>query len=74
MSDRLLPITPKKALTKLKRAGFLEHRQRGSHMVLKHPDGRRVVLPMHSGELPRGTLQAIAIHQAQLSAEEWNYL
>ena len=74
MSTRLLPITPKNALRKLKGAGFLEHHQRGSHLVLKHPDGRMVVLPMHSREIPRGTLYAIVVHQAQLSVEEWNDL
>jgi len=45
MSPRLLPITPREALRKLKRGGFLEHHQRGSHLVLKHTDGRMVVLP-----------------------------
>lgn len=74
MSPRLLPITPKNALRKLKGTGFLEHHQRGSHLVLKHPDGRMVVLPMHSREIPRGTLYAIVVHQAQLSVEEWNDL
>jgi predicted RNA binding protein YcfA (HicA-like mRNA interferase family) len=45
MSDRLSSITSQKALRKLKKAGFQEHHQRGSHLVLKHSDGRIVVLP-----------------------------
>jgi predicted RNA binding protein YcfA (HicA-like mRNA interferase family) len=41
--------------------GFIEHRQRGtSHLVLKHPDGRRTVVPIHPGyDIPKGTLRAI---------------
>jgi predicted RNA binding protein YcfA (HicA-like mRNA interferase family) len=35
----------------LKRAGFEEVRQKGSHVFLKHPDGRRTVVPVHAGEL-----------------------
>ncbi len=72
MTERLSAITPKKALRKLKRAGFIEHHQRGSHLVLKHPDGRMVVLPIHSKDIPRGTLYTIVVHQAQLTIEEWN--
>jgi len=74
MSSRLLPITPRNALRKLKRAEFVEAHQRGSHLVLKHIDGRMVVLPMHSRDLPIGTLYAIVVHQAKLSIEEWNNL
>lgn len=38
MSDRLLSITAKKALKKLKKAGFIEHHQKGSHLILKHSE------------------------------------
>jgi len=36
-----------KALTK---SGFETLRQRGSHVFLKHSDGRATVVPVHSGE------------------------
>lgn len=74
MSNKLPSITPKKALRKLKKAGFIESHQRGSHLVLKHSDGRMVVLPMHSQDIPTGTLYAIVIHQAKLTLEEWKNL
>ncbi|MGK7883363.1 MAG: type II toxin-antitoxin system HicA family toxin [Crocosphaera sp.] len=74
MSDRLSSITSKKALKKLKKAGFSKHHQRGSHLVLKHSDGRMVVLPIHSNDIPKGTLYNIIVHQAKLSIEEWNNL
>ncbi len=74
MSERLSSITPKKALRKLKKAGFFEHHQRGSHLVLKHSDGRMIVLPFHSKDIPRGTLYTIIIYQAKLTIEDWNNL
>ena len=74
MSDKLSAITAKKALRKLKKAGFIENHQKGSHLVLEHSDGRMVVLPMHSKDIPIGTLYAIVIHQAKLSLEEWKNL
>lgn len=41
--------------------GFFEHRQRRtSHLVMKHNDGRRTVVPIHSNkDIPKGTLSAI---------------
>ncbi len=74
MSNKLSSITAKKALKKLKKAGFIENHQRGSHLVLKHFDGRMVVLPMHSNDIPTGTLYAIVVHQAKLSLEQWKNL
>lgn len=53
-----------KALAKI---GFLPVRQRGSHVFLKHPDGRRTVVPMHS-EVNKSTLQDI-LAQTKLDKE-----
>ena len=74
MSNKLSSITPKKALKKLKKAGFIEHHQRDSHLVLKHNDGRMVILPMHSKDIPKGTLYSIIIHQAKLTLRKWKIL
>lgn len=74
MRDRLSSITSKKALRKFKKVGFTEHPQRGSHLVLKHSDGRMVVLPIHSNDIPRGTLYNIIVHQARLNIDQWNNL
>ncbi len=43
--------------------------QRGSHVKLRHADGRTVIVPMHR-ELARGTLRSI-FRQADFSAEEF---
>jgi predicted RNA binding protein YcfA (HicA-like mRNA interferase family) len=44
----------------LNRIGFQPIRQKGSHLIMKHPDGRSTVIPMHPGEdLGRGILLEI---------------
>ena len=45
----------KEVLRFLKRKGFIEKRQSGSHLILQNPKtGMRTVLPIHPGDLPRG--------------------
>lgn len=44
----------------LEKAGFTTARVRGSHHVLRHPDGRTVAVPVHPGrDVPPGTLRNI---------------
>ncbi len=38
----------------LKTAGYREKRQTGSHLILVHPTRRMLVVPAHTGDLPRG--------------------
>lgn len=47
---QLPTLTGKEIVSILKKAGFVVERQRGSHVFLKHPDGRATVVPVHSGE------------------------
>jgi predicted RNA binding protein YcfA (HicA-like mRNA interferase family) len=57
-----LPIVKSNDLVRaLERLGFFKHRQRSSsHLIMVHVDGRRTVIPMHSGkDVPKGTLKAI---------------
>jgi len=56
----------------LERAGFFIHHQRGSHATLKHSDDpiRRVTIPVHNGDLPRGTVLVI-VRQAGMTAEDF---
>jgi predicted RNA binding protein YcfA (HicA-like mRNA interferase family) len=63
-------VSSRKLVAALKRAGFVEDHQRGSHLHLWHPL-RRVMLtvPMHTGDLPKGTLRAI-LKQAGLTDEQ----
>jgi predicted RNA binding protein YcfA (HicA-like mRNA interferase family) len=68
-----MPHKAKEVLRKLKRAGFEERRQSGSHLVLRHEDGRQTYLPMHSGDVPMGTFRSI-LKQAGLIEEEFRDL
>lgn len=43
-------LTGKEIISLLKKAGFIIERQRGSHVFLRHPDGRTTVVPVHPGE------------------------
>ena len=56
-----LPVVKAKQLLKtLIKLGFCKHHQAGSHIQLKHPDGRRTTVPCHpSHEIRPGTLKAI---------------
>jgi predicted RNA binding protein YcfA (HicA-like mRNA interferase family) len=54
----------------LERAGFEVVRQRGSHIRMKHDDGRVVTVPVHAGQdIGRGLLRKI-LRDAELSREQ----
>jgi len=58
---RLHPVSAEKLIKALSKLGFKPVRQRGSHIILKHADGRVTVVPMHRGEeISRGLLRRIA--------------
>jgi predicted RNA binding protein YcfA (HicA-like mRNA interferase family) len=58
----------------LKRAGWYEVSQRGSHLRLRHDDHpAELQIPMHRGDVPKGTLMAL-IKQAGLSQTEFREL
>jgi predicted RNA binding protein YcfA (HicA-like mRNA interferase family) len=54
-----MPYKSDEVLRKLKRAGFVEKRRAGSHIVLRHPDGRQTYVAMHPGDIPSGTFRSI---------------
>jgi predicted RNA binding protein YcfA (HicA-like mRNA interferase family) len=64
-------VTGAEVVKVLKRAGFVFHHQRGSHVYLKHvEERRRVSVPVHSGhDLPPGTLAGI-LDDAGLTVEQ----
>ncbi len=45
------PTNPDRVIATLTRLGFQIVRRKGSHVVLKHPDGRITVVPVHPGEV-----------------------
>jgi len=49
-------LSGKQVLAALARLGFVEIHRKGSHLKMKHPDGRIVVFPFHD-EVDRYTLR-----------------
>ena len=67
---RLPRVTGKEIIRTLQKAGFAVDRTRGSHVFLKHPDGRATAVPVHSGEtLGPGLLRSI-LRDTKLSVED----
>ena len=67
-----LPILKARELVAaLQKAGFETIRQKGSHVRLKHADGRVVTIPVHPGEdIGRGLLRKI-LRDAELSRDDF---
>jgi predicted RNA binding protein YcfA (HicA-like mRNA interferase family) len=60
MPHALPAVSGAKLVKALERAGFTVIRISGSHHVMRHPDGRTVVVPVHAGrDMPKGTLRNI---------------
>jgi predicted RNA binding protein YcfA (HicA-like mRNA interferase family) len=68
-----MPFKARDVISKLFRAGFKQKRQSGSHVVLRHDDGRQTYVPVHTGDVPYGTLRSI-LKQAELTMEEFKNL
>jgi predicted RNA binding protein YcfA (HicA-like mRNA interferase family) len=75
MSPKLPRVDCRQLVRALKRAGFEEQRQRGSHLHLRRAsDGKRVTVPVHQGRtVPVGTLRAI-LRDADISVDEFREL
>jgi predicted RNA binding protein YcfA (HicA-like mRNA interferase family) len=75
MSPKLPRVEGRQVVQALRRAGFEEQRQRGSHLHLRRQsDGKRVTVPVHQGQtIPIGTLRAI-LRDADLGVEEFREL
>lgn len=72
MNERLPALTARDVIRALERAGFVVSRTSGSHCRLIHKldPARKITVPVHSGDLKRGTLRAI-IGQAGLTVAEF---
>jgi predicted RNA binding protein YcfA (HicA-like mRNA interferase family) len=72
--SKLPSLTGAEVIKVLQRLDFTVVRVRGSHNILAHPDGRRTVIPVHSGEtLGIGLLSQI-LRDCQLTKEEFKKL
>jgi len=56
---KLPRITPKRLIAVLLKQRFFVDRQRGSHVIVRHPDGRSASIPLHAHDMRLGTLKGI---------------
>jgi len=75
MSDGIPRVRCDDLVRVLKKAGFVEKRQKGSHLTMwRGSDKRRVTIPIHPGrEVPIGTLRSI-LRDADISADDFRAL
>ncbi|MFN6539554.1 MAG: type II toxin-antitoxin system HicA family toxin [Nostoc sp. EkiNYC01] len=67
-------VTGHEVIAALSKVGFEVARVRGSHHIMIHTDGRRTVVPVHSGEtIGRGLLAQI-LRDCQISREDFREL
>jgi len=67
---RLPVLTSKKIIEILKKKGFVLERSKGSHRIYyNEKTKKRVIVPFHKKDLPKGTLIEI-LKQAGISKEE----
>lgn len=72
--SRLPAVKPRQLIRALEREGFRVVRQSGSHVVLRREDPRRrVTVPVHSRDIPTGTLHGI-LRDAGISPERFRTL
>ena len=68
---KLPQISAEELISFLKKNGFEEIRQRGSHKYLRHPDGRATVVPIHHGrDIGKGLLRKI-LNEIEIEREEF---
>jgi predicted RNA binding protein YcfA (HicA-like mRNA interferase family) len=69
---KLPSLTALKVVRALKRAGFVEDRQKGSHLILIHPVTRaRTVVPVHRGRTIKESLLRAIVRDADLSIDRF---
>ncbi len=62
-------LSGRQILAALTRLGFVEVHRKGSHVKMKHPDGRVIIVPFHD-EVDRYTLKG-ALRDADVELEHF---
>jgi predicted RNA binding protein YcfA (HicA-like mRNA interferase family) len=66
---KLPPLSGRQVVAALQRLGFEEIHRKGSHVKMKHPDGRLIVFPFHD-EVDRFTLKG-ALRDGDVMIEDF---
>ena len=68
--SKIPALTSQKVIRILRQRGFILDHSSGSHMIYYHPETkRRVTVPFHRRDIPRGTLMSI-LKQAGIERED----
>jgi len=67
--SKLPACSGREAVRAFEKVGYVLDHQTGSHMILRHPSGRRLTVPDYR-ELAKGTLRAL-IRQAGLTVDQF---
>ena len=71
MNGKLPLLDGNEVIKILNKFGFESIRQKGSHVYLKHKDGRCTVVPLHPGrDIGRGLMKRI-LNETEISREEF---
>ena len=71
MIDAINPLPARKVIRALENIGFRQIRQKGSHLFMRHPDGRTTLITIHPGErIGKGMIRKI-INDAELTRDGW---
>jgi predicted RNA binding protein YcfA (HicA-like mRNA interferase family) len=62
-------LSGRQVVSALSRLGFIEVHRKGSHVKMKHADGRLIVFPFHD-EIDRFTLKG-ALRDAEIEIEDF---
>jgi predicted RNA binding protein YcfA (HicA-like mRNA interferase family) len=74
VSPKLPVVTAAQVRRALLRAGWVEIRQAGSHVRLRHADrADDVTIALHAGDVPPGTLRSI-VRQTGLTVDQFREL
>ncbi|MBU4331542.1 type II toxin-antitoxin system HicA family toxin [Patescibacteria group bacterium] len=74
MSSKLPSVKPKELIKALLKLGFIKRRQTGSHLVMRHPQTKEIVIiAIHPRDLKRGFLKD-TLNQLGISVEEFRKL
>ncbi|HII00921.1 TPA: type II toxin-antitoxin system HicA family toxin [Methanosarcinaceae archaeon] len=69
--SKISPLPNKKVIKALENLGFEQIRQKGSHLFMRHPDGRTTIIPVHPTEkIGKGMINKI-IKDVKITRDEW---
>ena len=68
---QLSPCPPEKVIRALENVGFRQIGQKGSHLFMRHPDGRTTLITIHPGEKIGKEMIRKIINGAELTRDKW---